>query len=113
MEKCTLAHPEGAHGSKDEKEWHIELSCKVAHYPRLDTVIMVAEAIKKIGPCTKTGLSRKLKKAVMWPTLTVILDYFETMGFTIKDKESRIVWIYNPEMVRKYANRKDLKWKPK
>jgi len=113
MEKFNMVHPNGAHVSKAGKEWHIELSCKVAHYPRLDTVIMVAETIKKIGPCTKTELSRKLKKAVMWPTLTVILDYFETMGFTIKDREGRIVWIYNPEMVRKYANRKDLKWKPK
>ncbi len=113
MEKCITAHPTGAHGPKGDTEWRIELSCKVAHYPRLDTVIMVAEALKKIGPCTKTGLSKKLKKAVMWPTLTVILEYFETMGFVIKDKQGRIVWIYNPEMVRKYGKRKDLRWKPK
>jgi len=112
MQNNMLAHAQAAHGRSDN-EWRIEFSCKVAHYPRLDTVIMVAEAMKKIGPCTKTGLSKKLKKAVMWPTLTVILDYFETMGFTIKDKNGIIVWIYNPEMVRKYAKRKDLEWKPK
>lgn len=113
MEKGTLVHTEGARRVKGGKEWHIEFSHKVVHYPRLDTVIMVAETLKKIGPCTKTELSRKLKKAVMWPTLTVILDYFETMGFIIKDRKGRIVWIYNPEMVRKYVKREDLKWKPK
>ncbi len=84
----------------------------VLHYPRLDTVIMVEEAIKKYGPCTKTELSRRLKKKVMWPTLTLILDYFETMGFTIKDREGKIVWIYNPDLVKKYASRRDLEWKP-
>jgi hypothetical protein len=99
--------------NKSANEWKIELNCEVAHYPRLDTVIMVAETIKKLGPCTKTGLSRNLKKSVMWPTLTVILNYFETMGFIIKDKTGKIVWIYNPDMVKKYANRNDLKWKPK
>ena len=98
---------------ESKSNWRIELSCKVAHYPRLDTVIMVAEAIKKGGPCTKTELSRKLKKAVMWPTLTVILNYFDTMGFIIRDKKGRIVWIYNPDMVRKYTGKDDLRWKPK
>ncbi|MCK5018005.1 MAG: hypothetical protein KAS32_13195 [Candidatus Peribacteraceae bacterium] len=98
---------------KNSTEWHIEFSCKVSHYPRLDTVIMVAETIKKIGPCTKTELSRKLEKKVMWPTLTLILDYFDKMGFIIKDSKGQIVWIYNPEMVRKYIKREDLKWKPK
>ena len=102
-----------ASGSKGEREWKMQFSCKVAHYPRLDTVIMVAETLKRIGPCTKTGLSRKLRKKVMWPTLTVILDYFETMGFIIKDRKGTIVWIYNPEMVRKYSRRSDLRWKPK
>lgn len=98
---------------KNSTEWRIEFSCKVSHYPRLDTVIMVAETIKKIGPCTKTELSRKLKKKVMWPTLTLILDYFDKMGFTIKDSRGQIVWIYDPEMVKKYSKREDLKWKPK
>ena len=100
-----------ASGSKGEGEWKIQFNCHVAHYPRLYTVIMVAETIKKIGPCTKSELSRKLRKKVMWPTLTVILDYFETMGFTIKDRKGHIVWIYNPEMVRKYSRRSDLRWK--
>jgi len=99
--------------SKKDTEWRIEFNCKITHYPRLDTVIMVAETLKRISPCTKTELSRNLKKEVMWPTLTVILDYFDTMGFTIKDAKGHIVWIYNPEMVRKYRNREDLKWQPK
>ncbi len=98
---------------KNDVEWSMEINCKVTHYPRLDTVIMVAETLKKIGPCTKTELSRKLKKEVMWPTLTVILDYFNTMGFIIKSKDGHIVWIYNPKMVDKYKDMDELKWKPK
>jgi hypothetical protein len=74
---------------------------------------MVEDAIKSHGPCTKTGLSRVLKRKVMWPTLTLILDYFDTMGFTITDKLGRIVWIYNPDLVRRYAAREDLRWKQK
>ena len=84
----------------------------IKHYPRLDTVMMVAEAIKEHGPITKTTLSRKLERKVMWPTLTLILDYFETMHFTIK-KNRKIIWIYDPEFVRKHAAREDLKWKPR
>jgi len=40
-------------------------------------------------------------------------EFFEAMGFIIKDKKGHIVWIYNPEMVRKYSRRSDLRWKPK
>ncbi len=100
-------------GKKSVTEWKRESVQSVMHYPRLDTVIMVERAIKKYGPCTKTGLSRKLEKKVMWPTLTLILDYFDTMGFTITDQGGHIVWIYNPELARKYYARKELRWEPK
>ena len=94
-------------------EWKLQLNCKATHYPRLDTVMRVAQTLKEDGPCTKTELSRSLRKTVMWPTLTLILAYFETMGFTVKDRKGSIVWIYNPALVKKYAGRDDLRWEPK
>lgn len=94
-------------------EWTMKTDHRVLHYPRLDTVMMVAEALKKCSPTTKTALSRKLKKPVMWPTLTLILDYFETMGFIMTAKNGKIVWVYDPEGVKKYLKRDDLKWEPR
>jgi len=113
MVKNALASHDRSGVGEEKIEWKIRINHKVLHYPRLDTVIMVAETLKKTGPCTKSGLSRNLKPKVMWSTLTTILDYFDTMGFTVKDRMGKIVWIYNPDMVKKYARREDLKWEPK
>lgn len=113
IKEDSAALNSGIKGDENGKEWRIEFKCKIVHYPRLDTVIMVAETLKKFSPCTKTELSRRLKKPIMWPTLTLILDYFDNMGFTVTDKKGHIVWIYNPELVKKYAGREDLKWKPR
>ncbi len=51
---------------------------EVLHYPRLDTVMMVEELIRKAGNYpTKAELRRKLPKKMMYQTLLVILDYLE------------------------------------
>ncbi|MCI0527918.1 MAG: hypothetical protein L0Y56_10825, partial [Nitrospira sp.] len=51
---------------------------EVLHYPRLDTVIMVEETIKKAKEYpTKAELLRSLPKKVMYPTFLLILDYLE------------------------------------
>lgn len=100
-------------GRAGDAEWKLQLNCKATHYPRLDTVMRVAHTLKEDGPCTKTELSRNLKKTVMWPTLTLILAYFEAMGFTVKDRKGSIVWIHNPKLVKKYAGRDDLNYEKK
>jgi len=80
-----------------------------AHSPTLDTVIMVEEAIKGLGACRITELYRALPRTVIYPTLKLIIAYFYAKGFIASDKEHKIVWVYNPELVRKYRARPELK----
>lgn len=81
----------------------------VLHYPRLDTVIMVEEAIKKAGEYpTKAELLRSLPKKIMYQTFLLILDYLEKSNkIYIDRKDGRIVWIWDPEGVGKFL-KKDL-----
>jgi len=74
---------------------------QVLHYPRLDTVIMVEEAIRKAREYpTKAELLRRLPKKVMYQTLLLILDYLESSNKIIIDKkDGRLVWIWNPRGV--------------
>ncbi len=81
----------------------------VLHYPRLDTVLMVEEAIRnnEVYP-TKKQLWESLPKQVMYQTFNVILEYLRDSG-KIAIKDGEIIWIWNPELVRKYANNPRLK----
>ncbi len=76
---------------------------EVLHYPRLDTVLMVEEAIKRAKEYpTKAELLKHLPKKVMYPTFLLILDYLEKSSKIYIDKDDgRIVWIWDPEGVRK------------
>ena len=74
---------------------------EVLHYPRLDTVIMVEEAIKKANEYpSKAALWRSLKNKIMYQTFLVILDYLqESNKIYIDKKDGKIVWIWNPKGV--------------
>lgn len=80
-----------------------------AHSPTLDTVIMVEETIKRIGACSITELYKALPRTVIYPTLRLIIEYFYAKGFIMSDRERKIVWVYNPKLIRKYRSRPDLK----
>jgi len=78
---------------------------QILHYPRLDTVLMVEEAIRgsKEHP-TKMILWRSLPKKMMYQTLLLILNYLEESGkIVIKDK--KIIWIYDPNVDKWIENR--------
>lgn len=81
---------------------------RVERFPRLDTVIMVEKAIQgaKDYP-SKTKLWKSLPKKIMWSTLNSILDYLEYSGKIVINK-GEIVWIWDPEGVRKLLKNKDL-----
>ena len=60
---------------------------KIIHMPRLDTVLMVEDTVKKLDYYpTKNQLWRALPKMVMWQTFTVIIDYLEKSNKIIIDK---------------------------
>ncbi len=69
---------------------------KPAHWPTLNTVIMVEETLKNINESviSVAELKRKLPRQVNHTTLMVILEYLERsnkIAVTLKG----ITWIYN------------------
>ena len=77
---------------------------KTIHYPQLDTIIMVEEAIQQMSYPKKTELWKSLPKKVMYQTFCLIIDYLEQSGKIIIDKDGRIVWTWNPEMIKKITS---------
>ena len=76
---------------------------EVLHYPRLDTVLMVEEAIKNAKEYpSKRQLWLSLKKKVMYQTFSIIIDYLEASNKIIIDRDGAIVWIWDPELVKRY-----------
>ena len=71
------------------------------HYPQLDTILMVEKAIQEMNYPKKTELWKSLPKKVMYQTFCLIIDYLEQSGKIIVDKDGRIVWTWNPEMIKK------------
>ncbi len=82
------------------------MSQNILHYPRLDTVLMVEDTIKNLGfyP-TKTELWKALPKQVMYQTFSMIIDYLEELGKITIGKDEKIVWIWNPELIRKVTQK--------
>src|SRR3989344_8754392 len=67
---------------------------KVLHYPRLDTVLMVEEAIKRAREHpTIMQLGRSLKKKVQYQTFQLILQYLLDSRKIFITKEGRIMWV--------------------
>jgi len=81
----------------------------ILRYPRLDTILMVEEFIKrKDGKFKKTRLWEALPKKMMYQTFDLIIRYLLYSKKISIDSEGKIGWIYYPELARKYYNRKDL-----
>ena len=77
------------------------MKTQVIHMPRLDSVLMVEDTIKKLDNYpTKNQLWRALPKAMMWQTFNVILDYLIKSNKIIIDRQDRVVWIFagNPKI---------------
>lgn len=75
----------------------------IDRYPRLDTVLMIEEAIRESGgDYTTRQLWQKLPKKVMWQTYLTVLDYLDYSGKILIDpRDNHPVWIWDPEGVRK------------
>jgi hypothetical protein len=78
----------------------------VLHYPRLDTVMAIEEAIKKNKEYpSKRQLWMSLRKKIMYQTFNLILLYLvESRKIVIKNR--RIIWIHDPRLVDKYSKSK-------
>lgn len=72
----------------------------VLHFPRLDTVLMVEDAIKKAKEYpTRMRLWKSLPKKTQYQTFVVILNYLKDSRKIIYTKDNKIVWVFadNPK----------------
>ena len=75
----------------------------ILHYPQLDTILMVEEFIREhSGEYKKRSLWENLPKKMMYQTFCVIFGYLLDSSKVAIDKEGKIAWIWNPELVKKY-----------
>ena len=81
----------------------------ILRYPRLDTVLMVEQFIKKHdGEFKKRKLWEHLPKKTMYQTFCVIIDYLLYSRKISVDIEGKIGWIYYPDEAKKYYEKKEL-----
>ena len=85
------------------------LEREVLHYPRLDTVLMVEEFIKKnSGEFKKRALWERLPKKVQYQTFCVIFDYLLESNKIAVDRDRKVAWIWNSKLVKKYLSKREL-----
>ncbi len=71
------------------------VSVQVLHYPRLDTVLMVEDAIKEAKDYpTRMALWKSLPKQTQYQTFKVILGYLTKSNKIIFTKDNKIMWIF-------------------
>lgn len=82
---------------------------KILHYPRLDTVLMVEQAIREAPDYpTKKQLWLSLPKQVQYQTFKLIIDYLEDSGKIILN-DGKIVWVWDPDKARHYLSHPELR----
>jgi hypothetical protein len=74
----------------------------ILRYPRLDTVLMVEEFIKKHGgEFNRRRIWLNLPRKVMYQTYRVIISYLLDSGKIIMDRDGKVCWIWNPEGIKR------------
>ncbi len=72
----------------------------VLRFPRLDTVLMIEDAIRKgKSDLTARQIWMKLPKKVMWQTFITTLEYLEYSGKILVDKDKTVIWIWNQKAI--------------
>ena len=81
-------------------------------YPRLDTVLMIENFIKKYdGEYRKKQLWENLPKRMMYQTYSIAIDYLLVSGKISVDAEGKIGWIFYPKQAEERMKKAHLFWK--
>ncbi len=68
---------------------------RIGHMPRLDTIMMVEETIKRNEVFnSKNHLWRSLPKSMQYGTLLKTLDYLKNSNKIIIEKDGTIIWTF-------------------
>ncbi len=79
----------------------------VLRFPRLDTVLMIEEALQKAkGDLTVRQIWKKLPKKVMWQTYLTTLDYLEYSGKILIEENRHVIWIWAPKEIQKLKEKR-------
>ena len=90
-----------------QKQMSFNIKEIITRSPRLETVIMVEKFIEEhSGEFKKTELFNNLPKKIMWGTFNVILNYLYENNKIGIDKEGYIIYIWNPQLIQKFLNKK-------
>ncbi len=91
----------------EQKEFSFNVEEIITRSPRLETVMMLEQFIKEnSGEFRKTGLFNNIPKKIMWGTFNVILKYLYENNKIGIDKEGFVIYIWNPELIQKFLNKK-------
>lgn len=96
---------------KKSKNINIEVNLRS---PTLDTVFMIEETIRKnSGEYNKTQIWNKLPRKVMWKTFKTVINYLESINKIITGKRGILVYIWNPDLAKKYIKMEGVKYERK
>ncbi len=83
---------------------------RVHHYPRLDTIMMVEETIRKSRNRSRVQIWRSMPKKIMYQTFLLVLNYLEKSG-KIANEKGKITWVHDPELIRKLVELSEYTYK--
>ena len=90
-----------------QKQLKFNIEKIITRSPTLESVIMVERFIKQhSGEYGKTELFHRLPRKMMWGTFNVILKYLFDNNKIGIDRKGYIVYIWNPELAKRFINRK-------
>jgi hypothetical protein len=79
------------------------------HQPKLDTIRMVEAYIREhSGEYKKKALWEHLPKKMMYQTFSNTIEYLLESNKIAMDRKGYIIWIWDPEIAKKYLLRDDL-----
>ena len=75
---------------------------QILHSPQLGTILMVENFLKEhSGEFKRKALWQTLPRRMQYGTFKQIIEYLGESGKILIDCEGFVVWIHNPEFVRK------------
>lgn len=90
-----------------QKQLKFNIEKIITRSPTLESVIMVEKFIKQhSGEYKKTALFNALPKKMMWGTFNVVLKYLWDNNKIGIDRKDYVVYIWNPELAKRFINRK-------
>lgn len=85
---------------------------QLLRYPRLDTILMVEDAIREYdGEFRKRALWEALPKRMMYQTFCVVIEYLLHSRKISIDAEGKIGWIHYPDSARRHYAKEELWWR--